>query len=74
MHNILVGAMDAQIGKALVDAGINSFAMYNVNEGHSGVGNDHLQWGGASFHKMVRRGRAGQGGTLAMGMHALGHV
>lgn len=57
MHNILVGAMDAKIGKALVDAGINSFAMYDVNEGHSGVGNDHLQWGGASFHKMVGRGR-----------------
>ena len=27
IKNILVGAMDAEIGKALIDAGINSFAM-----------------------------------------------
>ena len=63
--NILVGAMDAQIGQAMVKAGINSFAMYEQRQNHSGVGHDHLQWGGESFHKMVRaQAQEGQVPTL----------
>ena len=51
--NFLVGAMDQQIGEAMVKAGIPCFAMYQPSTNHSGVGSDHLQWGGESFHKMV---------------------
>ncbi len=46
--------MDLQIGRAMVAAGINSFAMYD-NGNHSGVGSNHLAWGGESFHKMGRQ-------------------
>ncbi|EFJ42765.1 hypothetical protein VOLCADRAFT_97156 [Volvox carteri f. nagariensis] len=53
LDNFLVGAMDAQIGSELVAAGVPCFAMYSGGSNHSGVGADHLQWGGEAFHKMV---------------------
>lgn len=57
MSNFLVGAMDRQIAVELVGRGLPCFAMYDVASGanHSGVGSDHLQWGGESFHKMGRQ-------------------
>ncbi|GIL81772.1 hypothetical protein Vretifemale_10771 [Volvox reticuliferus] len=51
----MVGAMDAQIGKELVAADVPCFAMYQSGANHSGVGSDHLQWGGEAFHKMGRQ-------------------
>lgn len=55
IKNILVGAMDEDIGRELVRQGINSFAMYELKEKNAtGVGSDHLAWGGESFHKMGR--------------------
>ncbi|KAL6754384.1 nucleotide-diphospho-sugar transferase-domain-containing protein [Haematococcus lacustris] len=53
--NFLVGAMDKEIGQALVSRGIPAFAMYERSANHSGVGEGHLDWGGASFHKMGRQ-------------------
>ncbi|GFH28561.1 glycosyltransferase, partial [Haematococcus lacustris] len=53
--NFLVGAMDKEIGQALVSRGIPAFAMYERSANHSGVGAGHLDWGGASFHKMGRQ-------------------
>ncbi|KAG2482950.1 hypothetical protein HYH03_018175 [Edaphochlamys debaryana] len=53
--NYLVGAMDAQIGKALVAGGVPCFAMFETGRNHSGVGEDHLAWGGKEFHKMGRQ-------------------
>ena len=48
--------MDAEIGRAMIASGINSFAMYESKAGnHSGVGTNHLAWGGESFHKMGRQ-------------------
>jgi arabinosyltransferase len=53
VYNFLVGAMDSTIGNSMVQRNIPCFAMYQSGTNHSGVGSDHLQWGGASFHKMV---------------------
>ncbi len=59
----MVGAMDEQIGTALVAAGMPCFTMFEransssssgSSSNSSGVGADHLQWGGEAFHKMVR--------------------
>ena len=50
-----MGAADAQIGKAMVGARINSFAMYYQAAGRNssdGVGADHLPWGGDLFYKI----------------------
>ena len=50
-----MGAADAQIGKAMVAARINSFAMYDQAAGRNssdGVGADHLPWGGDLFYKI----------------------
>ncbi|KAG2443875.1 hypothetical protein HXX76_002216 [Chlamydomonas incerta] len=55
LSNFLVGAMDAAIGKELVAAGVPCFAMFSQGSNHSGVGADHLQWGGEAFHKMGRQ-------------------
>eukprot|EP00798_Chlamydomonas_sp_ICE-L_P028760 gene28760-31942_t len=55
INNILVGAMDQQIGEAMVLRKIPSFAMYATNQSHSGVGAEHLAWGGEGFHKMGRQ-------------------
>ena len=56
IQNILLGAMDAQIGKEMVAARINSFSMYERTGNQSGgVGASHLAWGGESFHKMGRQ-------------------
>ncbi|KAG2439915.1 hypothetical protein HYH02_010544 [Chlamydomonas schloesseri] len=55
LSNFLVGAMDAAIGKELVAAGVPCFAMFGGGSNHSGVGADHLQWGGEAFHKMGRQ-------------------
>ena len=49
----MVGAADAQIGRAMVAARINSFAMYSQAEcNNSGDGADNLPWGGDLFYKM----------------------
>ncbi|GFR49885.1 hypothetical protein Agub_g11989 [Astrephomene gubernaculifera] len=55
LRNFLVGAMDAQIGREMVAAGVPCFAMFQSGSNHSGVGSDHLQWGGEAFHKMGRQ-------------------
>ncbi|GLC41336.1 hypothetical protein PLESTM_001185000 [Pleodorina starrii] len=55
LDNYLVGAMDAQIGRELVAGGVPCFAMFETGANHSGVGSDHLQWGGEAFHKMGRQ-------------------
>ncbi|GIL68302.1 hypothetical protein Vafri_21586 [Volvox africanus] len=55
LDNYMVGAMDAQIGRELVAADVPCFAMYQSGSNHSGVGSDHLQWGGEAFHKMGRQ-------------------
>lgn len=55
MHNILVGAVDAKVGKEMVAAHINSFAMYNqaAVRNHSGTGTvDDIPWGGDLFFKL----------------------
>ena len=54
ISNILVGAADAQIGKAMVAAHINAFAMYDPSAGSnsSGVGADDLPHGGTLFLKL----------------------
>ena len=54
IKNILVGAADAQIGKAMVAARINAFAMYDPSAGSnsSGVGVDDLPHGGTLFLKL----------------------
>jgi hypothetical protein len=54
IKNILVGAMDQDIGRELVKEGINSFAMYELKKKNGTVGSDHLAWGGEGFHKMGR--------------------
>ena len=45
--------MDLEIGRELVRRAVPSFSMYPPAANHSGVGADHLAWGGKSFHKMV---------------------
>eukprot|EP00192_Tetraselmis_astigmatica_P008881 CAMPEP_0117652350 /NCGR_PEP_ID=MMETSP0804-20121206/2579_1 /TAXON_ID=1074897 /ORGANISM="Tetraselmis astigmatica, Strain CCMP880" /LENGTH=607 /DNA_ID=CAMNT_0005458389 /DNA_START=187 /DNA_END=2010 /DNA_ORIENTATION=+ len=56
ISNYLVGAMDHDIGRKLVAAGIQSFAMYG-EDSHTidGLHTGAFVWGGDHFHKMGRQ-------------------
>ena len=45
----LVGAMDDELLEALLERGVNCFAM------QSGLSTDDFGWGSKQFHKMVRQ-------------------